>query len=53
MPSPAIIKRIRTLAQIAAALRGGDHFTITRLTIVKGLCAGPQAAAKFALTSPN
>lgn len=47
--SPATTKKIRTLAQIAADLRKGRGFNITRLTILKSLCADPQAAAKFAL----
>lgn len=49
MPEAAVIKKIQTLAQITAALGGGDHFNITRLTILKSLCADPKAAAKFAL----
>jgi hypothetical protein len=48
-PSPAAIKKLRTLAQIAADLRKGDDFPITRLTTIKSLCADPEAAAKFAL----
>lgn len=46
---PAIIKKIQTLAPIAADLRHGQHFNITRLMILKGLCAEPRAATKFAL----
>ncbi len=42
-------KKIQTLAQIAADLAEGQNFNITRLTILKGLCADPDAAAKFAL----
>ena len=45
----ATIKKIQTLAQIAADLRQGKDFNITRLTILKSLCADPDAAAQFAL----
>ena len=48
-PSPTIIKKIHTLAQIAADLRDGKDFNITRLTLIKNLCSDPQAAAKFAV----
>ncbi len=48
-PPPAIIKKIQTLAQIAADLRAGKDFNITRLTLIKSLCEDPEAAAKFAL----
>jgi hypothetical protein len=47
--APAIIKKIRTLAQIAHDLREGEHFSLTRLTLLKSLCNDPEAAAKFAL----
>lgn len=45
----ATLKNIQALARIAADLRKGQHFNITRLTILKGLCADPKAAARFAL----
>jgi hypothetical protein len=45
----ATIKKIQTLAQIAADLRQGKDFNITRLTILKSLCADPHAAAQFTL----
>jgi hypothetical protein len=45
----AVVPRIRRLAQIAADLRKGDHFEVTRLTTLKSLCADAQAAAHFAL----
>ncbi len=47
-PSPAVVKKIQALAKIAADLRQGQHFNITRLTIIKSLCSDPDAAAKFA-----
>lgn len=47
--SPKIIKKIQTLAQIAADLRDGKDYNITRLTLLKSLCSDPEAAAKFAL----
>lgn len=46
-PSPAITKKIHTLAQIAVELRAKKHFNITRLTLLKSLCADEKAAAKF------
>jgi hypothetical protein len=42
-------KKTQTLAQMAADLRRGQHFNITRLTILKSHCDDPQATAKFAL----
>jgi len=47
--SPKILKTVQTLAQIAAELRQGKHFKVTRLTLLKSLCSDPEAAAKFAL----
>lgn len=44
-----ITKKIQTLDQIVADLRQGEHFRITRLTMLKSLFSDPQAAAKFAL----
>ncbi len=49
MPTSPTAKKLQSLAQIAAALGGGDHFKITRLTAIKAFCADPEAAAKFAL----
>ncbi len=46
---PAVVKKIQALANLAADLRQGQHFNITRLTIIKSLCSDPDAAAKFAL----
>ena len=43
------LKKLRTLAQIASDLRQGKDFNITRLTMLKGLCSDPDAAAQFAL----
>ena len=43
------VKKVRTLAQIAADLRQGEDFNITRLTVLKSLCSDPDAAAQFAL----
>ncbi len=48
-PPPAVIKRLQTLAQIAADLRHGKNFEITRLTMLKSLCSDQNAAARFAL----
>jgi hypothetical protein len=44
-----VASKIRRLAQIAADLRKGEHFEVTRLTTVKSLCEDAQAAAQFAL----
>jgi hypothetical protein len=48
-PSKETVKRVRRLAEIAAALRQGDDFPVTRLTIIKSLCGEPDATATFAL----
>jgi hypothetical protein len=48
-PSTPIIKKVKALSDIAQALRRGKYFPITRLTTIKSLCAGPEAAAPFAL----
>jgi hypothetical protein len=40
---------VRRLAEIAQALRQGQGFPITRLTILKALCRDPRDAALFAL----
>lgn len=44
-----VARKIRRLAQIAADLREGDYFTITRLTTLKSLCEDNDATAQFAL----
>ena len=44
MPIPPTAKKLRTLAQIAAKLQEGDHVNITRLIMLKGFCADPDAA---------
>jgi hypothetical protein len=46
---PNIAKKIQTLAHIAADLRQGKDFNITRLTMLKSLCSDSDAAAQFAL----
>jgi hypothetical protein len=48
-PNALIIKRVNKLSEIAEALRQGNKFRVTRLTIIKSLCAEPEAAAAFAL----
>jgi hypothetical protein len=48
VPRP-IIEKVRKFAEIAKALRRGEHFEITRLTSIKGLCKEPGAAWSFAL----
>ena len=42
-----IALKARKLAQMAAKLRQGEHFPITRLTIIKRLCQKPAVAARF------
>ena len=46
--SKETVKRVRKLAEIAAALRQGDDFPVTRLTIIKRLCGEPDATSAFA-----
>ena len=48
-PPPAVVKKIQALAKIAADLRQGKDYNITRLTLLKSLCSDPDAAAKFAI----
>lgn len=48
-PTPAVAKKIQALAKLAVDLHQGQHFNITRLTVLKGFCSDPDAAAKFAL----
>ena len=47
--SRTIVKKIQTLAEIAAELRQGKSFKVTRLTLLKNLCNRPEDAAKFAV----
>ena len=44
-----IAGKIHRLAQLTAALRKGDSFNITRLTLLKSLCEDTDATAQFAL----
>ncbi len=48
-PPPKTAKKLQSLAQMAADLRQGQHFEITRLTALKSLCSAPETAATFAL----
>ncbi len=48
-PSAAVVKKIQALAKLAADLHHGQHFNITRLTLIKSLCSDPDATAKFAV----
>jgi hypothetical protein len=43
------LQKVEKLDRIAEELRQGGHFSITRLTTVKGLCEDPEAAGAFAL----
>jgi hypothetical protein len=40
------VKKIRVLNQIAADLRQGKDYNITRLTLLKSRCSAPYAAAQ-------
>ena len=42
-------KKVEKLEEIAGELRRGKDFSITRLTILKGLCEDRRAAGEFAL----
>ncbi len=44
-----IAPKIRRLAQLAAELREGGRFNITRLTTLKSLCEDAEATAQFAV----
>jgi hypothetical protein len=46
LPREALV-RIAKLAQLAADLRRGENFQITRLTILKSLCLEPAVANRF------
>jgi hypothetical protein len=46
--SPKTARKIQTLQKIAADLRDGKDFNITRLTILKGFCEDSETAAQFA-----
>lgn len=46
LPGESLVK-IRKHAQLAADLRRGEHFQITRLTILKSLCLEPAVAHAF------
>lgn len=50
MPQPVpkeVVARVRKLGQLAADLRRGEHFEVTRLTSLKSLCREPAAANRF------
>jgi hypothetical protein len=47
-PDPAL-KKVEKLEEIAEALRRGEDFSITRLTVLKGLCEDRRAAGEFGL----
>jgi hypothetical protein len=43
-----VVEKVHKFVEIAEALRSGEHFQITRLTSLKGLCKDPRAARSFA-----
>jgi hypothetical protein len=45
----AAVEKVRKFADIAEGLRRGQHFEITRLTSIKGLCKDRCAARSFAM----
>ena len=47
--SKPVAAKLRRLALLARELRAGEHFQITRLTMLKGWCEDPVAAGRFAL----
>lgn len=48
-PADPVLKKVEKLEEIAEALRRGEDFSITRLTVLKGLCNDRRAAGEFAL----
>ena len=44
VPPRDAARKIRKLRQLAADLREGESYQVTRLTVVKGLCADPAVA---------
>src|ERR1043165_2805025 len=42
-----VLLKVRKLAEIAADLRRGENFEITRLTSLKSLCRDPSVANRF------
>lgn len=47
--TPKLVVKLQKLAQLAKAVRGGQQFSITRLTTIKSLCEDRQAVAHFVL----
>ena len=43
-PETPAAKKVRKLREVAEAVRQGEHPSVTRLTIVKGLCEDPKDA---------
>jgi len=44
-----LLKKVEKLEEIAPALRHNEIVSVTRLTVIKGLCEDPKAAEAFAL----
>jgi hypothetical protein len=44
-----VLRKVRKLRQLAADLRRGHSFQVTRLTVLKSLCGEPALANRFAL----
>ncbi len=47
--SKSVAAKLKRLVVLARDLRAGEHFEITRLTVVKNWCKDPVAAGRFAL----
>ena len=47
-PTDDVAKKVQALAKLADDLRGGASFEITKLTVLKALCAERQPRVKFA-----
>ena len=47
--SKSVAAKLKKLSRLARELRAGEHFQITRLTVLKSWCEDPVAAGRFAL----
>lgn len=48
-PAQSAAAKLKKLVLLARELRAGEHFEITRLTMLKSWCEDPVAAGRFAL----
>ncbi len=47
--SKPVVAKLKKLSRLARELRAGEHFQITRLTVLKGWCEDQVAAGRFVL----